>query len=35
VGAPVVVGIEGGDVEAALAEAHEQFNAFLERDSDG
>ena len=32
VGNPVVVGIQGGDVAAALKEAHTQFNAFLEQD---
>lgn len=32
VGAPIVTGIEGGDVAAALAEAHSAFNAFLESD---
>ncbi|MBI5671523.1 MAG: sugar ABC transporter substrate-binding protein [Chloroflexi bacterium] len=30
VGAPIVVGIEGGDVTAAVQEAHDTFNAFLE-----
>jgi multiple sugar transport system substrate-binding protein len=32
VGAPIVVAIEGGNLEAALREAHEQFNAFLKED---
>ena len=32
VGAPIVTAIEGGDVEAAVREAHEAFNAFLETD---
>ncbi len=32
VGNPVVVGIQGGDVAAALKDAHTQFNAFLEQD---
>lgn len=32
VGQPVVVGIEGGDVAAAIQEAHNAFNAFLESD---
>lgn len=33
VGAPIVVGIEGGDVAASVQEAHDAFNAFLETDS--
>lgn len=32
VGAPITIGIDGGDVAAAVAEAHEAFNAFLETD---
>ncbi|MBL8163810.1 MAG: sugar ABC transporter substrate-binding protein [Anaerolineae bacterium] len=32
VGTPIVTSIEGGDVAAALAEAHEQFNTFLGSD---
>jgi multiple sugar transport system substrate-binding protein len=32
VGAPIVTGIEGGDVAAAVSEAHSLFNAFLESD---
>ncbi len=32
VGAPIVTGIEGGDVATAVQEAHAAFNAFLETD---
>jgi multiple sugar transport system substrate-binding protein len=32
VGAPIVTAIEGGDVAAAVAEAHSAFNTFLESD---
>jgi multiple sugar transport system substrate-binding protein len=32
VGNPIVISIQGGDVEAAVKEAHQQFNAFLEQD---
>lgn len=32
VGAPIVTAIEGGNLEAALKEAHNQFNAFLKED---
>ncbi len=32
VGAPIVTAIEGGDVTAALAEAHAAFQAFLEQE---
>ncbi len=33
VGAPIVTAIEGGNLEAALKEAHDQFNAFLKEDN--
>jgi multiple sugar transport system substrate-binding protein len=32
VGNPIVIAIQGGDVDAAVKEAHQQFNAFLEQD---
>jgi multiple sugar transport system substrate-binding protein len=33
VGSPIVTAIEGGNLEAALKEAHDQFNAFLKEDN--
>ena len=35
VGLPIVVSIEGGDLEASLAEAHASFQAFLEEERAG
>jgi len=34
VGYPIVVAIEGGNVEEAVMEAHEDFQAFLEAEAE-